>query len=64
MRKILLITFLLIFCITLTSKPVISFQQTEYDFGKIKEEEGPHTKKIIFNNTGDQPFKILKVSAG
>ncbi len=64
MKKILLITVLLVICVTLTSKPVIFFEKTVYDFGRIQEEEGPHKKKIIFSNTGDEPFTILKVSAG
>ena len=60
------IAFIIISCIwaLLLAKPVIKFETLEYDFGRIKEEGSPHRVDFKFSNTGDEPFKILKVSAG
>ena len=64
MKKIILVSLLLLACVILLSKPIIKFETLEYDFGRIKEEGSPHRGDFKFSNTGDEPFKILKVSAG
>lgn len=64
MKKIILVSLLLLACVILLSKPIIKFETLEYDFGRIKEEGSPHKVDFKFSNTGDEPFTILKVSAG
>ena len=64
MKKIILVSLLLLACVILLSKPIIKFETLEYNFGRIKEEGSPHRGDFKFSNTGDEPFKILKVSAG
>jgi len=48
----------------LLAQPIIEFETLIYDFGRIKEEAGPHKVDFKFSNTGDEPFRILKVKAG
>jgi len=41
--------------------PVISWAEMKYDFGNIKEADGPTTHKFIFTNTGNEPLVITNV---
>ncbi|BDD04281.1 DUF1573 domain-containing protein [Aureibacter tunicatorum] len=41
----------------------INFEETTYDFGKIKEGDGPVEHKFVFTNTGNIPLKIESVRA-
>ncbi len=43
-----------IFCI---AQPEIKFENTTYDFGKIKEEGGKVTGKFVFTNVGNEPLQ-------
>ena len=50
-----------IFCI---AQPEIKFENTTYDFGKIKEEGGKVTGKFIFTNVGNEPLELTNVRPG
>jgi len=41
----------------------ISFSEKQYDFGTVKEEEGPIVHEFKFINNSDKPVKILNVKA-
>lgn len=43
--------------------PEITFEQSRYDFGQIKEEDGPVEHAFSFTNTGDAPLLITSVKA-
>lgn len=43
--------------------PAISFAETVYDFGTIKESDGWIEHEFQFTNTGDAPLAIITVSA-
>ncbi len=45
-------------------KPEISFEQTKFDFGTIKANEGSVTATYKFTNTGDAPLIIINVTNG
>ena len=47
----------------LNAGPIISFKETEHDFGTIKEEIGKAEHRFDFTNTGDEPLKIIKVKS-
>ena len=64
MKRITLLLILLFVCVLLLSQPIIEFETLEYDFGRIKEEEGPHKVDFEFSNTGDESFHLLDVKAG
>ena len=42
-------------------KDFLSFRETFFDFGTVREEMGPVTHTFEFENTGDRPVKILQV---
>jgi hypothetical protein len=44
--------------------PQIRFDAKEYDYGKIKEEDGPKTCKFYFTNTGKEALLIIDVKPG
>lgn len=50
-----------IFCI---AQPEIKFENTTYDFGKIKEEGGKVTGKFVFTNVGNEPLELTNVRPG
>jgi hypothetical protein len=75
MKKILLITGILVCCIAtvshLTARPGLPFNinhaafawtGTTFDFGKIKQNK-PVTHKFTFTNTGNTPLVITSVQA-
>ena len=64
MRRIIVITILLITWTSLLSQPIIEFETLKYDFGEIKEEAGPHEFDFKFINTGDESFRLINVKAG
>lgn len=64
MKRIVVIVMLLSVGLLLLAQPIIEFETLIYDFGRIKEEAGPHKVDFKFSNTGDEPFRILKVKAG
>jgi len=64
MKRVIALIIMLCIWVLLLTKPIIEFETLEYDFGKIKEEEGPHQVDFKFSNTGDEPLKLLDVNAG
>ena len=64
MKRIVVMIIFLLTWMLLLSQPLIEFERLEYDFGKIKEEVGPHKVDFKFSNTGDAPFHLIKVKAG
>jgi len=50
-----------LFCI---AQPEIKFENSTYDFGKIKEEGGKVTGKFIFTNVGNEPLELTNVRPG
>ena len=64
MKKIIVIIIMLITWVLLLSQPIIEFETLKYDFGKIKEEAGPHEFDFKFVNTGNESFRIINVKAG
>lgn len=64
MKKLIVIIIFLITATLLLSQPIIEFETLIYDYGRIKEEEGPHKFDFKFSNTGDEPFRLIRVKAG
>lgn len=67
-----LVKFIFIFAVCIFSASMvigqqatasISFDKTQYDFGKVKEEGGPISYEFPFTNTGNQPLVISQVVA-
>ena len=50
-----------LFCV---AQPEIKFENTTYDFGKIKEEGGKVSGKFIFTNVGNEPLELTNVRPG
>ena len=64
MKRIIIITILLLTWLLLLSQPIIEFETLEQDIGKIKEESGPHQIDFKYINTGSEPLRLLDVKAG
>ena len=43
--------------------PEMTFSEKSFDFGTIKEADGPVTHTFEFTNTGDEPLVIVNVNA-
>ena len=66
MKRIMMLFSLAAFMVPLMSQtvePKISFNETEHDFGKFKEDDGKVTFKFEFINTGGSDLIIQNVSA-
>ncbi|HRS54586.1 MAG TPA: DUF1573 domain-containing protein, partial [Bacteroidales bacterium] len=57
----LLLSFIIIYLSKYAYSQEIHFSSLEYDYGTIKEEEGPKKGSFTFTNTGDDTLKILTV---
>lgn len=55
--------FIMLFTLGFAQKPEITFKSKSYDFGKIKEENGPASTTFEFTNTGVAPLVINGVTA-
>ena len=64
MRKLFLVILFFLIISVILAKPIIKFDETVYDFGKIKEEGGPYEHTFKFKNIGDTPLKLTRVKAG
>jgi outer membrane protein OmpA-like peptidoglycan-associated protein len=69
MKKLVLILSLLMFVsanniFAQKKRPQIKFDSKEFDYGKLKEEEGPKSGKFYFTNTGTDTLKIIGVKPG
>ena len=63
-----LLTYTMLFTLVVsgfaqTKGPKISFEETQYAFGKIKEQDGKVTHRFEFVNTGGSPLIIHNVTA-
>jgi len=64
MKRVSILFFGLILSVALFAQsPIMTFETTTHDFGKIKEQDGLATKKFEFKNTGDAPLIINRVNA-
>lgn len=64
MKRIVILLSLAILAGLLTAQqPVLTFDKTTHDFGKIKEENGLATVTFTFTNKGDAPLVINRVQA-
>lgn len=65
MKKSFIILFLVCGALTLAAqqKVEIVFEETEYDFGNIREEDGKVSHIFKFRNLGSAPFTIKTVTA-
>ena len=64
MRKILLAGITALLTVTAfaqTKGPIISWDEASYNFGDIKEADGPATHKFEFTNKGDAPLVVTYV---
>ncbi len=63
MKKVILIGYFTLFALIVTAqdKPQIKFESEIYDFGTIKEANGPVDHKFEFTNTGKTPLVIQGV---
>ena len=64
MKKLSLLLVAVVSCIFCMAQPEIKFENTTYDFGKIKEEGGKVTGKFIFTNVGNEPLELTNVRPG
>ena len=64
MKKILLLIIFLCYSFILFADAEIKFENLIYDYGELIEDEGPYEHIFHFTNTGDEPFKLVKVKAG
>lgn len=64
MKKIAFLTLILMLGVfTYAQTPSIKFEQTTYNFGKIKETDGKATYVFKFKNEGNAPLVISRVNA-
>jgi len=61
--KLILVLLICTVFLYLQATPVIKFDQDQHNFGEIKEEDGKVQHEFHFQNTGDEPLKIVKVKA-
>ena len=64
MKKLGLFLLAVVISIVCFAQPEIKFENTTYDFGKIKEEGGKVTGKFIFTNVGNEPLELTNVRPG
>ncbi|MDX9748739.1 MAG: DUF1573 domain-containing protein [Paludibacter sp.] len=64
MKRIVLLLSLAVFAgLLMAQQPVLTFDKTTHDFGKIKEENGLASVSFTFTNKGDAPLVINRVQA-
>ena len=64
MKKILSTLFMVLAAVTMSAQqPVITFEKTEHDFGKIHEEDGRVSVNFEFKNEGMAPLVLSNVRA-
>ena len=65
MKKYSLFLMFAMFSITvlMAQKPIINFENKEFDFGKIKEADGNVTHVFDFTNKGKAPLVVNRVQA-
>ena len=64
MKKILTtLSMALVAVAMMAQQPVITFEKTEHDFGKINEADGRVTTIFTFKNEGMEPLVLSNVRA-
>lgn len=64
MKKLSMICLMAIFALTaMAQKPVITFDETEFNFGQVPEEGGRVSHVFEFTNTGDATLILTNVRA-
>lgn len=64
MKKLCLTLVALVFSACVFAQPKIQFDQTTYDFGQIKEEDGKVTARFSFTNIGTEDLVLKSVRPG
>ncbi|MBO4655159.1 MAG: DUF1573 domain-containing protein [Bacteroidales bacterium] len=64
MKKILLTVFALVMAFFSFAQPKIQFDQTTYNFGQIREEDGKVTARFNFTNVGTEDLVLKSVRPG
>ena len=64
MKKLIIIVIFLCYSFILFAGAEIKFDSLIHDYGIMEEDEGPYEHNFQFTNTGDEPFKLVKVKAG
>lgn len=64
MKKLGLFLLAVVVSIVCFAQPEIKFENTTYEFGKIKEEGGKVTGKFVFTNVGNEPLELTNVRPG
>ena len=64
MKKLSLFLLAVVVSLICVAQPEIKFENTTYDFGRIKEEGGKVTGKFIFTNVGNEPLELTNVRPG
>lgn len=64
MKKIELLTFIMLFSVIAFAQPKMQFESTTYDFGTIQEEGGKVTGRFIFTNVGTSDLQLTSVRPG
>ena len=62
-RIFLSLIFFVAFTSLFAQNAKFAFEEETFDFGSIKEENGPASHKFVFTNTGDAPLVIQGVRA-
>ena len=63
LRIVLSLIFFAAFTSLIAQDAKFTFEEETFDFGSIKEENGPVSHKFVFSNTGDAPLVIQGVRA-
>ncbi|MCV9386142.1 DUF1573 domain-containing protein [Reichenbachiella ulvae] len=65
MNKVTFLSFLILSALSVSvlAQPKIELIETTYDFGQVKEEDGPILHEFEFENVGDAPLIISHVKA-
>ncbi|MBR2935990.1 MAG: DUF1573 domain-containing protein [Paludibacteraceae bacterium] len=63
MKKMLMLAAILCSVVTMAQEPVITFNETTHDFGKINEADGKVTTIFEFTNEGMTPLVLTNVRA-
>lgn len=64
MKKLSLLLLAVLATVVCMAQPEIKFENTTYDFGKIKEEGGKVSGRFVFTNVGNEPLELTNVRPG
>jgi hypothetical protein len=61
--KIVFVLVVLVWTVSTYAQPQIKFESVVYEYGTIKEEDGPQLAVFTFTNTGNEPLTLTSVRA-